>query len=186
MSCNSGSCISLKIIKVAAAHSGEESRLECSSSWGGRKAFVNIPFVFSKRKQPSSSGWKAEPHTCSDSSIPKICSQLETFKLGNIFRFVDRLQPIANPDFDEYQEQFPPKTFPTPEQTWYNVPNKDDGSHSWPLVETWPPPLIIDLRKHVPLFMAMFVAVVLPICLVQRYAYPATQKVGNRPGYDCM
>ncbi|KAH7419532.1 hypothetical protein BKA64DRAFT_19771 [Cadophora sp. MPI-SDFR-AT-0126] len=34
--------------------------------------------------------------------------------------------------------------------------------------------------------MAMFVAVVLPICLVQRYAYPATQKVGNRPGYDCM
>ncbi|KAG4413734.1 hypothetical protein IFR04_013129 [Cadophora malorum] len=48
-----------------------------------------------------------------------IRNKLETFKLGSILRFLDSLQPNANPDFDEYQEQFPPKSFRTPEQTWH-------------------------------------------------------------------
>ncbi|PVH80015.1 hypothetical protein DL98DRAFT_572134 [Cadophora sp. DSE1049] len=168
-------------------HPRKESPSESSASRRGPKAPFTVPTIFTKkRKQPSDPSEKLEPRTASNSSFRKILHKLEDSRLDSIPRLIDKLQPTAKPDFDEYQQQFPPKAFITPKQTWYNIPTRDDGSHSWPLVEIWPPPFIIDLRKHVPLFMATFVAVVLPICLVQRYAYPATQKVGNRPGYDCM
>lgn len=106
--------------------------------------------------------------------------------LGIVHRLIKSLEPLPKLDFDRYQQQFPPKPFSIPTYTWYNIPTKDDGSYSWPFSETWPPEHFVDLRHHVPLFVSMFLAVTLPILLVQYYAYPATQQIGNRPGYDCM
>lgn len=146
----------------------------------------SLPLIFNKRRQSEKSSKKQEPSSSPALRSQKVLERLEDSKFSNIPKLIDKLQPTAKPNFDEYQEQFPPKAFLTPKQTWYRIPTRDDGSHSWPLTETWPPQFIVDLKKHVPLFMAMIVAVVLPISLVQRYAYPATQKVGNRPGYDCM
>ncbi|KAK0128341.1 hypothetical protein ONS95_000316 [Cadophora gregata] len=167
-------------------HGDEKLPSESSTLREERKGHLNVRSIFSKRKHHSNSRKSTELQTTSDSRFRNMCQKIQTSQLGSIFWLIGRLQTQVKPDFDEYQEKFPPKSFPTPEQTWYNIPSKDDGSHSWPLTEIWPPAFIIDLRKHIPIFMAMFVAVVLPICLIQRYAYPATQKVGNRPGYDCM
>ncbi|CZR56068.1 uncharacterized protein PAC_05956 [Phialocephala subalpina] len=123
-------------------------------------------------------------------SVAPIFARLKTTPhnagLGIVHRLVESIKPQPKLDFDGYQQQFPPKSFPSPKQTWYNIPTKDDGSHSWPFSETWPPEFFVDLRCHVPLFGTMFLAVTLPILLVQCFAYPATQQIGNRPGYDCM
>lgn len=153
----------------------------------GKSRFAFPSISFKKRTSgKSSDSPETEPSKSSHSKSQIVWERLEASKFGAIFRSINKLQPTAQPDFDEYQEQFPPKAFPIPEHAWYTVPTKDDGSHSWPLADVWPPQFIVDLRKHVPLFIATFVAAVLPICLTQGYAYAATQKVGNRPGYDCM
>lgn len=131
---------------------------------------------------------KTTPHKSEVQQNLNLNSHLDSHSagLGIVHRLVESIKPQPKLDFDGYQQQFPPKSFPSPKQTWYNIPTKDDGSHSWPFSETWPPEFFVDLRCHVPLFGTMFLAVTLPILLVQCFAYPATQQIGNRPGYDCM
>ncbi len=140
--------------------------------------------MFSKRRRyplPTEAP-DSNPH-----SEPILHRALQFVKPSCIYNFFnERFTPTIKVEYDACQDQFPLKGFPTPKRTWYNIPTKDDGSHSWPFTEIWPPQFIVDLRRHIPLFVVMFLAIAVPICLVQQYAYPVTQKVGNRPGYDCM
>ncbi|KAI9052190.1 hypothetical protein LZ554_003550 [Drepanopeziza brunnea f. sp. 'monogermtubi'] len=122
--------------------------------------------------------------------VPLVQQGLNTFNSSPFYSLIcklaRKLEPKLKAAFDPYQEQFPPKSFSTPAKAWYNLPTEDDGSHSWPFSETWPPRFIVDLRLHLPLVLTTILAIMVPISLIQQYAYPASQNVGNRPGYDCM
>ncbi|KAF8855998.1 hypothetical protein BDZ45DRAFT_675796 [Acephala macrosclerotiorum] len=147
-----------------------------------RERFSAVP-IFARPK-PSSEPFENSEVQEHSNSISHIDSN--STKLGIVHRLIKSLKPWPKLDFDGYQQQFPPKSFSIPAQTWYNIPTKDDGSYSWPFSDSWPSEYFVDLRHHVPLFVSVFLTVIVPILLVQYYAYPATQQIGNRPGYDCM